>query len=262
MSPALVSRTERWLSYISRGPARPFVTLNARPGTLPADFAGQLRDYLASLDDETEDWQSFETETLLELVTKPLRATHGRALAPASTCRGCSCPGDDCESRRRYKAAVTLVRLMARRGGAVVMMPGSCRATRDFGHSFHVWFESSLQRRVRRFAEREGVSEEQAASRIEELASRQEDWLNAAFGPRTEGCGIYCHLTLNLDQLGEGSLIQIVGDTVLEWVAARERTFRHAGRRAHELRGESQPVPSAPGGKVIPFPHSSILPDS
>src|SRR6188768_2080186 len=105
MSPAFVSRTERWLSRTGKGPARPFVTLNARPGTLPAEFAEQLRDYLASLDDETDEWQSFDTDSLLELVTMPLQATNGRALAPAHSCSGCSCPGDGCESRRRYKAA-------------------------------------------------------------------------------------------------------------------------------------------------------------
>jgi Cytidylate kinase-like family len=225
-APLPVSQIDRWLCRPPAGPVRPFVTLNARPGTLPRRFAAELRDYLASLDDETDDWQAFDTPALLELVTHPLQATNSRALAPADNCLGCSCPGDDCGTRRKYKAAVTLVRRIARRGGAVAMMTGACRATRDFGHAFHVWFECSMEHRTQRWAEWNKITTTQAAEAITDTARREEDWLNAAFGPRSEGCGLFCHLTLNLDQMGSSPLIQIVGDTVLEWAAARARTPR------------------------------------
>ena len=251
--PLPISDFDRWLSRPPAGTARPFVTLNAPPGTLAPGFAAELRNYLASLDDITDDWRAFETEQLLDLVTRPLHATNGRALAPADGCAGCACPGDDCGTRRRYKAAVTLVRQIARHGAAVVMMPGACRATRDYGHAFHVWFECGWEHRVHRFAQRHHLTTDQAGQELTRLAARQEDWLNSAFGPRNEGCGLFCHLTLNLDRLGQGPLVEVVGDTVLEWVAARER--RHgAAPVTHDLRGESQRMPGPPPGRVIPFP--------
>lgn len=226
MSPSRLSQFDRWLCRAPSGTVRPFVTLNARPGALPEGFAGELSDYLTSLDDETDDWQALETNDLLELVTHPLQATNGRALAPADGCSGCTCPGDDCGTRKKYKAAISLVRQMARRGGAVVRMTGACRATRDFGHAFHVWFECSREHRIQRRARWSHLTSAQAEESITDTARREEDWLNAAFGPRSEGCGLFCHLTLNLDQMGNSPLIQIVGDTVLEWAAARARTPR------------------------------------
>jgi hypothetical protein len=246
------SQTDHWLGRPPAGMARPFVTLNAKPGTLSADFAAGLRDYLASLDDETTDWRAFTTDDLLDLVTRPLQATGGKALAPAGGCGGCACPGDDCGARKQYKAAITLVRQMARRGGAVVMMPGACRATRDFGHAFHVWFECSTEHRIHRYALLHQVSAEEAGAALTTLESRQEDRLNAAFGPRSEGCGLHCHLTLNLNQFGGMPLVPIVGDTVLEWTAARNRGLRL--QQAHNLRDESQGAQSAAGERIVPFP--------
>ncbi len=256
MSASLISQFDRWLCRAPAGQVRPFVTLNARPGTLPPGFAAELGGYLASLDDETEEWQALETEELLDLVTHPLQATNGRALAPADGCSGCSCPGDDCGTRKKYKAAITLLRQIARRGGAVVMMPGACRATRDFGHAFHVWFECSLEHRLQRWARWQRLSPPEAETALTDLAQRQEDCLNAAFGPRNEGCGLFCHLTLNLDQMGDAPLVQIVGDTVLEWAAARARAGQR--RHAHDLRGESQSVQSS-GGRVVQFPQSRTV---
>lgn len=257
MSASRLSQFDRWLSRAPSGPVRPFVTLNARPGTLPPGFAGELRDYLASLDDETDEWQSLETEELLEVVTHPLQATNGRALAPKDGCSGCTCPGDDCGTRKKYKAAITLVRQIARRGGAVVMMTGACRATRDFGHAFHVWFECSMEHRIQRWVRWNKLTPADAEAAITDMAQRQEDWLNSAFGPRSEGCGLYCHLTLNLDQMGEAPLIQIVGDTVLEWSASRARSLRR--RQPHDLRGESQAVQSGAGERVVQFPQSKTV---
>lgn len=223
MSPSRISQFDRWLNRAPASAVRPFVTLNARPGTLPPGFAEELREYLSSLDDETDEWQAMETDELLELVTHPLQATNGRALAPADGCSGCTCPGDDCGTRKKYKAAITLVRQIARRGGAVVMLTGTCRATRDFGHAFHVWFECSMEHRIQRWARWNNITSAEAETALTDMARREEDWLTAAFGPRSEGCGMFCHLTLNLDQLGKSPLIQIVGDTVLEWAAARGR---------------------------------------
>jgi len=225
-APLPVSDIDRWLCRPPAGAARPFVTLNARPGTLPEGFADELGEYLAGLDDETDEWRAFETKALMELVTHPLQATNGRALAPQDGCSGCTCPGDDCGTRKKYKAAITLVRQIARRGGAVVRMTGACRATRDFGHAFHVWFECSQEHRIQRWSRWNSLTPAQADEAITDTARREEDWLNAAFGPRSEGCGLFCHLTLNLDQMGSSPLIQIVGDTVLEWAAARARAPR------------------------------------
>jgi hypothetical protein len=246
-----ISQLDRWLSRPPAGKARPLVTINARPGTLPAGFASELRDYLATLDDETDEWQAFDAATLFQLVAMPLQATNRRALAPAGECSGCACPGEDCGARKKYIAAITLVRQIARRGGAVVMLPGACRATRAFGHCFHVWFECSRDRRIQRWGEWNQLSRAESEAAITDAARQQEDWLNAAFGPRSEGCGLYCHLTLNLDQLPSGVVIPIVGDTVLEWAAARERSLR---RPARNLRDESQPAPDAAPGNVIRFP--------
>ena len=230
---------------------RPFITLNSRPGTLPDGSAQQLRDYLNSTDDESPDgWHGFETENLLELVTHPLHATGGKALAPADSCTGCTCPGDDCGTRKKYKAAITLVRQMARRGGAVVAMTGAARATRDFGHAFHVWFECTREHRLRRLARWHGWSAEEAEAFLTMTAQQEEDRLQSAFGPRSEGCALFCHLSLNLDQLGSGPLIPIVADTVLEWAAARARAPRHA----HDLRGESQAMPGSTENRVLVFP--------
>ena len=249
--PSLVLDTDRWLSRPATGIVRPFITLNSRPGTLPEGSARQLRDYLNSIDDESPDgWHAFETTDLLELVTHPLHATGGKALAPADTCTGCSCPGDDCGTRKQYKAAITLLRLMARRGGAVVSMTGACRATRDFGHAFHVWFECSREHRLRRLARWHGWSADEAETALTQTAEKEEDWLMSAFGPRSEGCGLFCHLSLNMDQLGSSPLIPIVGDTVLEWSASRAR----APRLAHDLRGESQPMPRSRENVVLSFP--------
>jgi hypothetical protein len=251
-APPSISKLDRWLARPPVGAARPLVTLNARPGTLPPGFAGELREYLAGLDDESDEWQALDTGTFLELVTHPLQATNGRALAPADGCTGCKCPGDDCGTRKKYKAAVTLLQQVARRGGAVVTLPGACRATRDFGHAFHVWFECSMEHRIQRLASWNHLSAADAETAITDAARRQEDWLNAVFGPRSEGCGLYCHLTLNLDQLTAGPVIPIVGDTVLEWAAARDRSLRQ--RRGQDLREESQPVPGTDAGNILPFP--------
>lgn len=255
-APPLIKNTDRWLCRTPSGPVRPLITLNARPGTLPEGTAHELRDYLASLDDETDEWRSFETGDLLELVTHPLQATGGRALAPKDGCSGCACPGDDCGTRKKYKASVMLLRQTARRGGAVVMMPGACRATRDFGHSFHVWLECSLEHRVQRYSRWHGCTATEAETAINAASARHEDWLNSAFGPRSEGCGLFCHLTFNMDQFGNSPVIPIIGDTVLEWAASRIRPqrFRSKSSAAHNLRDEAQALQSVPGDRVLPFP--------
>lgn len=247
----LLTDTDRWLSRPPTGMVRPLITLNSRPGTLPDGSARQLRDYLNSIDDESPDgWHAFETEDLLELATHPMQATGGKALAPADNCTGCACPGDDCGTRKKYKAAITLVRQMARRGGAVVALTGACRATRDFGHAFHVWFECSREHRLHRLARWHGWSAEEADSYLTKTEQQREDWLQSVFGPRSEGCGLFCHLSLNMDQLGSSPLIPIVGDTVMEWAAARSRP----PRPAHDLRGESQAMPRSTESRVLLFP--------
>jgi hypothetical protein len=245
MSASDIHQTDRWLCRLPSGPARPLVTLNARPGTLPPHFTADLRDYLASLDDETDDWRAFTAAELMELATHPLQATGGRALAPADGCDGCTCPGDDCGARKKYRAAIELLRLIARRGGAVVTMTGACRATRDYSHAFHVWFECGREHRLHRWARWHGVSAAEAESSVNDQAQREEDWLHAAFGPRSEGCAIYCHLSLNLDQLGGCPLVEIVGDTVLEWSAARSRLLR---------RRSVKPSEATDPARVLPFP--------
>ena len=257
-SSQFIRDTDRWLGRTPPGAVRPLITLNSRPGALPEGMAAELRDYMTSVDDESEGgWRAFETPQMLELVTHPLQALGGKALAPADGCSGCACPGDDCGTRKKYKAAITLLRHMARHGGVVVAMPGACRATRDFGHAFHVWFECSREHRLHRLARWHGWDMAEAETELTEISRRQEDWLQSGFGTRSEGCAMYCHLTLNIDQLGNGPLVTIIGDTVLEWAAARERALRqrHAGP-AHDLRGESQVMQSTPGERVLQFPQS------
>ena len=256
ITPPFIRETDRWLGRAPSGTVRPLITLNSRPGAMPDGMAEELRDYLTSVDDESpEGWRAFETQDLLELVTHPLQSLGGRALAPADGCTGCACPGDDCGTRKKYKAAVTLVRQMARHGGAVIAMPGSCRATRDFGHAFHVWLECSREHRLHRLARWHGWDMEEAETELTDISRRQEDWLQSAFGPRTEGCSLYCHLTLNIDQMGSGPLITIIGDTVLEWAASRDRAVRQkAALHAHDMRDESQSVPSRGTDRVLLFP--------
>jgi len=242
--------TDRWLSRPAVGIVRPFVTLNFRPGAMQEGVASQLADYLNGVDDESGDgWRAFETDDLFELVTQPLQATGGRPLAPADGCAGCKCPGDDCGTRKKYKAAVTLVRQMARRGGTVLAMPGACRGTRDFGHGFHVWYECSLEHRLHRTAKWHQWQPGQAVEWLEAATARQEDWVKSVFGAHSEGCGLFCHLTVNIDLFGDIPVVQIVGDTVLEWAASRSRQTRHSP----DFRSEAAP---ASGGdiRVLPFP--------
>jgi hypothetical protein len=247
MLPAsLLLETDRWLSRPVSGLVRPFVTLNFRPGTIQEGMAWLLADYLNGLDDESGDgWKAFGTDDLMELVTQPLQATGGRPLAPPDGCTGCKCPGADCGSRKKYKAAVTLARQMARRGGTVITMPGACRATRDYGHGFHVWFECSLEHRLQRIAK---WHQKPAEEWLEAVAAKQEDWVRSVFGPHSAGCGLFCHLTVNIDQFGDLPVVQIVGDTVLEWAASRSRQARH-----EPAFHNSAAVPDF-DARVVPFP--------
>lgn len=254
LSASFIQDTDRWLCRTPGGPLRPLVSLNSRPGALPDGTARELSGYLNGVDDESgSGWRAFETAELLELVTHPLQATGGRALAPADGCTGCSCPGDDCGTRKKYKAAVTLLRQMARRGGAVVSLPGACRATRDFGHAFHVWFECSPEHRTHRTARWNRWDAAQAGEFISRSAAREEDWTKSVFGPHSGGCGLFCHLTINIDQFGNLPVIPIVGDTALEWAALRNRG---APRQAHDVHGESQSTQSAATSRVLQFPQS------
>lgn len=253
LSPSHIQETDRWLSRTPAGTVRPLITLNYRAGAMPDGSARELSEYLNGVDDESGGgWRAFETDDLLELVTHPLQSTGGKALAPRDGCSGCSCPGDDCGTRKKYKAAVTLLRQMARRGGAVVALPGACRATRDFGHAFHVWLECSLEHRQHRIARWNRWDSTQSAEFLSKAAARQEDWVKSVFGANSEGCGLFCHLTVNIDQFGSIPVIPIVGDTALEWAALRARTARHT----HDVRGESQSTPSAPDTRVLQFPQS------
>lgn len=201
------------------GEARPFVTLNGAPGALPPEFAVGLVNYLRDTDDTaTEEWNFHGADVLASLA---------RQRPPTSK--------TPWTAREEYEAALEGVRVLAASGNAVVTLPGACRATRQFPNAFHVWFECGREHRVRRIAQWSGKDLPSAAAALEREEKDREKLLDEVFGPRCEKCGQFCHLTLNIDHLGSCPMVQIVGDTLLEWAASRHREHeRRCGCRGVE----------------------------
>lgn len=63
-----------------------------------------------------------------------------------------------------------------------------------------------------------------------------------------------------MDHFGNTPIIPIIGDTVLEWAAARLRPQRiRITPSAHNLRDEAQAVQSSAGERVLLFPKSKSV---
>ena len=198
-----ISEFDTWLGRRGSCHARPVVTLNGAPGAVPPHLVRELAHYLRNTDDgEPEDWQPFAPEDLRRLVSQ----------MPGN-------PGP----HSLHLAALSLVKKIVKRGGAVLALPGACRANRDAPEAFHVWLQCSREYRIQRLSQWHGCDHAAGTRAVHEEEESRDQLMDSIFGPRREPCMEFCHLTLNLDHLGDCPMVQIIGDTVLEWSASRSR---------------------------------------
>ena len=259
-SPPSAPALDRWLAAASRRAAcaahavRPSLTINGLPGTVAPDFARNLADYLSTVDDLAEEgWRAFDAPLLEDLATQPLQILGGRALVPRESCGGCTCPGDDCGTRKKRTAAASLVLQVLRGGNAVLQIPGGCLFPDDATRAFHVWLHADDSLRLERLKAWGMAPDNAGPEELTRADNLHQRWIRDARGsvPESPLCG-GCHLTINLSHMAAAPLVPIVADSMLEWAAA-------AVRDSQDLRGLSQRTRSQPRSTVLPFPPSGRL---
>ncbi len=132
-----------------------------------------------------------------------LATTYGEAAALPGT-------GGAELSDASYKDAITsIINDLADKGDVVIIGRGSQVILKDRPHSLHVRTTAPFDLRVRRIAEREGITEDEAKHRVQESDKGRTDYHHKYFKVDPADPNLY-HLTINTEQLSNEDAAELI----------------------------------------------------
>lgn len=142
----------------------------------------------------------------------------GRTYGEAATGEGLPEVSDE-----RYIATLTsVIRDLAAHDNVLILGRGSQVILKDWPGAVHVLLVAPLEHRVDEFAQRQGLTKEEAAKRVQENAKGRAAFHHKFFKVNVDDPSLY-HLTLNTARLSPDEAAQIISE-VAQRVASRGRS--------------------------------------